>query len=496
MRFIKSTILYHLLIFLIIIIAFTFRLKNLNSPILDTHYFRQAQPATIAWNFYNSGIDSFQPQLDIFGEGKERVLIIEFPFFQSIVAFFAYLVGYSDALGKLISILFGLIGGIILLALISEITEKRLLAIFTFVFYLFFPLNIFFQHAYMIESTVVTLHIFSIFSWYKYAKAQNNIWYIIAIIITVLAFLQKSVYAPFLIPVILVIFYIYRRKKIKPLINLFIGLAIPSLCLVLWQIYVDKSNIAHGNSFFTSQNESQWLWNVGTLEDRLSLNAWVYRITNLIDGITKFALISFIFGLFALYKSSNKDRLVWIIWLLSMILYFCTFYRIQSHNYYSLPIMPIISIISAYGLYTITSLFHSILSKLRINGNFYIILPIFFLLLFSVKGYLNSLPFFSLDSNTRKNLDIIKSQITEKGNIIYIFSQKDWNSIFSYYHKRIAIVLTPDEINPSKLVDLKKGNYKYLVLYGLDKTSSSKINKTIKDLILKEDKDNIKIYIL
>ncbi len=184
---------WHLLIFLIIIFSVLVRLSNINLPLLDAHYFRQTQTATVARNFYYDGIDLLHPRIDIFGTGRGSVLVMEFPLYQTLVASLSYIVGFSDKVGRLISILFGIAGGLILMLLVKQLFKDRTLAVISMVFFLFTPLNIFFQQAFMIESTVVALHIFSLYSWVKFCDRKSNRWYVLSIITTTLAWLQKSV---------------------------------------------------------------------------------------------------------------------------------------------------------------------------------------------------------------------------------------------------------------------------------------------------------------
>src|SRR3989344_5337350 len=96
----KGNIFYKLVILTIIFLAVNVRLKNINQPLVDSHYFRQTQTATVVRNYNRHGIKIISPELDILGIGKEKVLILEFPFYQVIVASLSKIFGFSDSLGR------------------------------------------------------------------------------------------------------------------------------------------------------------------------------------------------------------------------------------------------------------------------------------------------------------------------------------------------------------------------------------------------------------
>ena len=194
-----KNLIYSILVILILVASFFTRSGYLDEPLLNAHYFRQTQTATVAKNYYLDGIDLFHPKLDIFGVGEKQILVLEFPLYQAIVAIFSHVFGYSDRIGRLVSIFFGLTGGYVLLLLVNKITKRKIFGLISLVFFMFSPLNIFFQQSFMIESTVIALQIFSLFTWWKFSEKGRNSWLLMSIVVTAAAFLQKSVYAPFVI---------------------------------------------------------------------------------------------------------------------------------------------------------------------------------------------------------------------------------------------------------------------------------------------------------
>ncbi len=450
---------YAVLLGLIFLLAIFVRLRNIGKPLLDAHFFRQTQTATVTRNFVRSGIDVFHTKLDLFGTGKEETLLLEFPLYQLNVAIVSSFFGFSDSLGRAVSIFWGMLGGLVLYLIVNEIFKNKFISIISTVFYLFAPLNIYFQQTFMIESTVVTLHLLSLYFWIKYAQKPNSIGLLLNIIFTSLAFIQKSVYAPFLIlPIICTRFSFPKTKKFITK-SWIIGLIIPILCLLIWQSYVNVTNIANGHMNFSLEDAGQQLWNFGTIYDRLSVSLWLVRLNAIFGSLTKLFIAAFISGLIYIFSRKNKRTIFLYVWLFSFFCYYLIFLRIQSHEYYFMIIIPVLSIVASSGLYYGVKLFTD--KKIIYTGIIAIYLAIFIM-----KGYQNSLPFFNLNENLGNDLKIINNYLRVKGLVLYVLPQYDWNSVWTYYTDRKGLIIGANDLNEDLITGLKNTGYKYIVLYG------------------------------
>lgn len=489
---------FEFVIVFIILLAVTVRIRYLNVPLLNAHYFRQTQTATVVRNFYLSGIDIFHTKLDVFGIGKEQYLLLEFPFYQTIVTLLAYIFGLSDALGRIVSIFFGIIGGFCLMLLVNHLTKNRLIGIVTLVFFLFAPLNIFFQQAYMIESTVVALQIISLYAWILYTEKPNLLRYVGAIIVTTLALLQKSVYGPFLyIPLVYLIFIKLEKKKflhVHPLV----GLILPLIIFIGWVRYADITNNLNGNGYFSLSNKDQQLWNFGLLADRFSITNWALRINMIFQNMTKiFALFSFVGCVDIIFCKKEKYTYVWVYWFFSMLLYYLIFYRIQSHIYYFMIILPILSIFASYGLlFTVKSFMNIFKTSQAINRLLYYSFSGILLYIFIVKSVINAQPFFTLDMNTFEKINSMNTVLRENGYILYIFPEYDWNSVYSYYTHRRGIVLGSKSVDKEKIRDFIHQGYSYMIVDNLPAVimQNDQIKSILSAFTLVFQKGNLYIY--
>jgi len=491
-----KNLIYSILVILILVASFFTRSGYLDEPLLNAHYFRQTQTATVAKNYYLDGIDLFHPKLDIFGVGEKQILVLEFPLYQAIVAIFSHVFGYSDRIGRLVSIFFGLSSGYVLLLLVNKITKRKIFGLISLVFFMFSPLNIFFQQSFMIESTVIALQIFSLFTWWKFSEKGRNSWLLMSIVVTAAAFLQKSVYAPFVILPILAITYKKLRETWEFRSKFIFGMISCLLILFLWQRYADNTNEIHGHTFFTSSNQGLFLWNFGTIKERLEFGIWIGRLRLIQNDITKIISPFFLVGIIKLIKDRSKGYLIWICWLVSMIIYYLLFFRIQSHDYYFMPIIPIICIFASYGLVYIFSI--NVFGKInwKYLSIYRYILIALLLIFYMYKGYLNSRPFFYIDYNMQNKLELMKKSMNKTGSVLFVIPNYDWNSVYSYYTGKKGLIIGASDYTSQQINNLKKQGYRYIVLDGVKDIFSVNPGVNNIHMLFKStlDTQDVKIY--
>lgn len=480
MKLSRSDKWYWIIVTLVLIFSFLIRIHSIDRPLLDAHYFRQTQTATVARNFYLSGIDFFHTQLDIFGEGKEKVLLLEFPFYQTVVTLFSYILGFHDYVGRLVSLLFTIISGIFLVKLANNLTGDKKVGFGALVFFLFNPLNYYFQQAYMIESTVIFLYLFSLYLWIKYTEAKHSGWLISAAVITSLAFIHKNIYAPFLLLPVLGILYfrlkIAEFKKFRWLPGVLVSLFV----LFAWQYYVNITNFQNGHSNFTLGDASQQLWNFGTIKERFDIQNWMQKLSFIQNSVTKYQWPMFLVGIILLIRKQVENKSILLIWLGSMLLYYLVLFRIQSHDYYFMLVTSIFSLMAAYGLVEFVKLLNNRLKlvKNRLIPAFVILI---YLSLFTFKSIQNSKLYFRIDNNMLFRLNTYNSVITGPGKILFVFPQYDWNSVYTYYTGRKGKVFAAKDITSGIIENAAKTGYKYVLVDGVE--SINEIRNNLKDLL-------------
>lgn len=494
----KKFILNNLFIILLIIVIIPFRIKNINQSLSSITQFRQAQTATFTLNFYKTGINLMQTELDVFGMGRQRYLTLEFPFYEAVVAGIYKIFYVHDMWGRVVSVLFGLIGAFYLYKLVELFTKDKSIALLTAFFFLFAPLNMYYQQDFLIESTVIGCLLIGLYYSCRWVCHSSWIDYIMGLLFLSLGFIQKGMYGPFwLLP--LVYFYI-SYKNIKALINpkILIILLIPLFSLIVWQMHVDDINKLNGNEFFTTSSGSHILWNIGTFEERLFPLAWQTRFNQFLNGIfLKPGLIFFLLGLITAKK--HKGAMFFYVWLLAEILYFLIFFRIQSHYYYQMIMIPAFSFFMAMGLIYISrfmaglSVFqHSFLDKRKILIYIFIACIGGF---FAYRSWISSQWDFSADQKWINQLQLVGKSVSNHSNGIFVNPQYDWNSIYSYLPQMKLLSISIESLTEENISEWKKGGYSYIILHyykDYDTFDWSLVKKYKRVL----DLDDYRVYLL
>src|SRR3989338_4209843 len=96
----------NLILFLIIFTGLTIRLAKINQPLLEFFPPRQTQTAEITRNIYVNGWPDFWTPKVRYFTGKPIPYVLEFPFYNGIVATAYHLFGPNVIWGRIVSLMF------------------------------------------------------------------------------------------------------------------------------------------------------------------------------------------------------------------------------------------------------------------------------------------------------------------------------------------------------------------------------------------------------
>lgn len=460
------------LFFFLFLIALPFRFYHLTYPLLDAHYFRQTQTATIALNFYKERVNFFQTELDIFGIGKEKCLTLEFPLYESIVAVMYKIFFFDDLWGRVISITFAFVGAWYLYKLVLLLISNNKIALFSTFFFLFTPLNMFYHRSFMIEPTVITLLLAGVYYFCHWVNFEDKKSYLLSTLFLILGFIHKGIYGLFwFLPMI--VYYLKKRsfREIFSTKSVLIFL-IPLIVLFFWQKHVDNINTVNGHEYFTSYNKGHLEWNFGNIADRYSLVLWKSYFQQILNGIfLKPGLPLFLIGLLVIPKIAESGFL--LSWFLSQIIYFILFFKIQSHNYYQMVMVPVFSVFMSAGLvkiadwidrYTVLQIFK--MGRFNFPKSYInIVFITFFCTIFIYKSWINTLPSFHIDWNLYERLKTVGRILPENAYGILVTPGYDWNSVYTYYTKRKMLTVSAEEVTKEKIERWRNSGYSFIMLY-------------------------------
>lgn len=341
-----------LLLLVVLLIAATVRLYNINRPLADWHSWRQADTAAVARNFIKEGYNPFIPRYDDMStqanglDNPARYRFVEFPIYNSLVAAVWSIFGISVTSARLVTVAITL-GSTILLYLLVKYFSGVKTAMLSAFFFATIPYNVFYS------STILPgpLMVFGILGmYYSFARwlenTRNRYWSIASVLFANLAILTWPIALFFTLPLLYLAFEKYGTSMYKKphLIIFAIAAIVPFLA---WRLWVTQ--------FPEGIPNWRFLLNEGNIRFKGAFFRWLIaeRVAGLILTSAGFAL--FIIGL--IRKSEYKEKLFYLSWLASVAVYFTIFASGNvRHDYYQIPFVPIAAIYIAKGVRFLASL--------------------------------------------------------------------------------------------------------------------------------------------
>lgn len=356
----------------------------------------------------------------------------------------------------------------------------------------------YFQKGILIESCILACLLAGLYYWLVWLVTYSKFQFFLSIFFLTIGFIQKGMYGPFWLIPMAYYSFLYRRTDRK--ILTLVAMIIPMIVLFFWQSHVNIVNTLYGNSYFTTSNVGHLLWNTGTFEDRISFSAWEFRLHTILNTIfLKPGLLLFIVGLLFAFK--RKENRFFYVWLGAEILYFLTFFRIQSHIYYQMIIIPSFAFFMSYGVKEIAKEIARFFDG-QLHIYIFSIIIIFFCGFYLWRSWISSQWDNSIDWNWYRRLQIVGKAVANKSYGILVQPSYDWNSVYSYYIGKILKPVAADQLTGYNLIQWKKMGYSFIILY--DYTSFSdltiKAEKSQPHLLPKQNRilllEGIKVYSL
>lgn len=334
MKLLKSEF---VIVFFIISLGLAVRLINIGFPLLEYFPERQTQTAEITRNIYKNGWPDFwTPKVRYFTDGNPIPYVLEFPLYNGIVASLYYIFGPNVIWGRIMSLIFFSLSGLVFYKLVKRNFSLSIAALSTFFFFLS-PLGILVSRTFQPESLLLLLFLLSLY--YR------------SFLIFFLALLVK-----FPIVIFSPLFFIMNNQlKITAgkMAKLFLSI-FPAL---LW--------ITHGKISTTypriaiNYQLSNWF------DPKLYINpSWYFSLFQ-IEHIWVFTTLGLVLFWIGLWRMDRKKHFFWFAWLANSVIYFIIFNRHAAvHEYYHFFLLPPISVFVGLGLQSLISLFDK-LPKLK-----------------------------------------------------------------------------------------------------------------------------------
>lgn len=319
-------------VLILLALALSVRLYNINSPLIGVHSWRQADTAAMSRNFYTNGFNLFYPQID--WGGAIGYCETEFPIYSFIVAIAYKLFGLHDSFGRALSIVYFFIS----IWFLYRLTEKYFgsnTAFWSCAVYSMLPLNIYYSRTFQPESMLLMCCIVGVYYFDRWIDADRSWDLIVSGVFVSLACLIKVLPLIYLgVPLIYLAWNKFGVKIFAQYSLWFYSIFIIA-SVFAWYNHAHNLFLESGNTFGFSANSTN-RYDYAVL---LTLSFWteiVFRI--IFRNFAIFCLPIFVAGLLIARRTTREY--VFDLWLVAVALTW-VLVPVTSvvHEYYQLPFM-------------------------------------------------------------------------------------------------------------------------------------------------------------
>lgn len=172
-------------------------LHGISSPLLDYHYHRQANTASIARDYHEDGLPFLHPRVDWEGGGRERAAT-ELPLYMWLLGLFWPLFGLGELWGRVLSVLFSALGALTLWRFLEGwIGEEA--SLWAALLFSLLPVEVYFGRTVQPEALALLCGLLSLLSLDRHLLSKRRDaalgWWLAAAVAAALAIGHKLPYA-------------------------------------------------------------------------------------------------------------------------------------------------------------------------------------------------------------------------------------------------------------------------------------------------------------
>ncbi len=329
----------------LMILLFCSRFYQINAPLVDHHSWNQVSAASMAKHLSYDWSTFLSPKVDLYASpyNISTVYAQEMLLYHVPIALLYQVFGVAEWPGRLISIIYGLIG-LWYWFLLSKRLFGENIAIVTLLLAGFSPLNWFYHQAIMSDNSMVTAMIagfYYFYLWLEEDKKEKYLWY--SLCWTIAAGLFKSY--GLVIGVGYLLLIVWRKEYrllLSPKLYLFTILAwLPAILWIYYALGLEEGKTEFSNINQILHPELLWSW-------EFYKRIFFSRLTDQI--LTPFIGICCVVGLFRVRLQERKYHPP-LAWLIACLIYLFIVQRGNFvHDYYQLPFVPGLTLFAAIGI--------------------------------------------------------------------------------------------------------------------------------------------------
>jgi len=358
-KLVSNDIFKYMLLSLLFIFGFIFRLYKINIPLTDWHSWRQADTASVTKIYKDEGLDLLRPRYHDISQiqtgyfNPKGYRFVEFPLFNLFhLGMDAVYPGNFDAAGRLVSVFIGMFLIFVMFAFGQKFWGfwGGFWAAF---FVAFNPYTIYYTRVILPDPLSVTLATASVWMFYLYFLSDKKWQLFFSAILMSLALLAKPYAIFYLLPPLYLAYKKFTVKGLFTNIPLLIALDIALIPLFAWRAWMGQGDYLVGIPHTTS-----WAFNGDGIRFRPAFWRWIFgeRLGRLILGI--WGLFPVCMGLVINKIKEEKETYAYLLSFFTAIILYVIIIATANvkHDYYQLYLIPPVALLFSRGLMSLWSI--------------------------------------------------------------------------------------------------------------------------------------------
>jgi hypothetical protein len=456
----------------------------------SVHKWRQSDCASIALNYYQSGMKFFQPEthnLTSDGGTSGKASTSEIPVLYYSVAALYKVFGYNESIYRILNTLLFFIGLFYLFRLFKYLLDDGFWAISLALLFFTAPVIVFYGNNFLSNSSSFALSIVGWYYFIRFYKEASQKWFTIAILIFFIAaaFKVTAFFSLFAIGGIYVVenLRICEFKKNGKIFDRPIGqlvLMAASVGIVIaWIIYARYYNRIHDCFYFSTTIFPIWEIDKTEIINVLQNIRKIWLAHYFHISVLLFFVVCFLFVTVFYKKNLKLLNFVLAIVFIEVIVYvLLQFWTFKDHDYYTIDmyIFPVLLIVSTF--YILKTSFHKIFSSLVTKTIFalFVIFNVYYAQKMNAEryeGWMNNLgeldDTYTVTSYLRtlgiSEMDTIISIPDNSHVSLYLMNQKGWTEYKdARFNREAPIRYNRDSVGIRKSMD---HGARYLIVNGV-----------------------------
>jgi len=323
------------LLVLFFIISFIPKLIRFNDPYFGIIIQRSMETISGIEGFVHEGINFSKARVNI--AGWPGYIFLECPIFQALAAWISQFTHNAFLTTKVLNLIFGGLSAFLVFVLAYRWFNLNI-AFYSFIFFVFNPLNITYHKSLQVDVCAVFLALSAHVALLCWVENRRRVWLAIFTLAALLCVLIKPL---FLFPMLCTLGLILKKKirifKVSQVVNALRKYIEIVLCLFIVAVIL----------FMWIQSKPQMLSELG-LGSLINPKYYILLVARFLKRIvTPFELLLFMVGAAWIWRNYRKKNQIQILFV--PVLYYLVFSNNYGHSYYSLILIPYFSIISGCG---------------------------------------------------------------------------------------------------------------------------------------------------